>query len=541
MERGGQGRAVVCAIVLLLAAFLFARRTTDDLKWPHEHDLYRDVAAAQSILDEGFGRDPYYRGERVWYNPLTSLAMAAAHQMTRVPLPEVAVRGGVYLNLLGPVAFFLMVWVLLDAWTAVLALGGFLFCIGGSFPSWAAATYSPWLYPVNFAQAFFYLLIIRLAALRRTPLSVGWALGAGGLLGLAFLAHTAPTLLFGCIFAWVVSRPLLREGRVAWSELRGLMGPAVAMVGAFLAITWPYTSTLVGHYGLRIINDVPNGYVADFLGYRKIPLMIARHLDLPVLIGWCGLFLLWRNRAAVDPAARRILLPWLLVSAGGLFYGYVVAGAAKVGLSLPIVIPSYHCLFYFKAALSILFAVGLVALARGAITRFAAEPVAAIERWSRPVTLLLLLAIIAWSWPAHRSRYDHVQARAEALGHGEERDRIAVYDWFRAHGRPVDVVLASDDMGLFAVAPAGAKVVVVNPYFSNPYVDWAVRVEARDRMFELLARGKGEDFTRLADAWQVTYVVDESAGQRISSGLIGPLLEPVLASGPVHLYHVVSR
>jgi hypothetical protein len=539
MERGGRGWAVVWAAALLLAAFLLARRTTHDLAWPNEHDLYRDVAAAQSILDEGFGRDPYYRGELVWYNPLTSLAMAATHRITHVPLPEVAVRGGAYLNLLGPVAFFLMVWVMFDAWTAWLALGGFLFCIGGSFPSWASATYSPWLYPVNFAQAFFYLLIMRLVALRTTRLSVGWALGAGGLLGLLFLGHTAPTLLFGCIFAWVVGRPLVRKGHVAWSELRGLMGPAVAMMGAFLAITWPYTATLVGHYGLRIVNDVPNGYVADFLGYRKIPLMIARHLDLPVLIGWFGLFLVWRNREDVDPAARRILLPWLLVSAAGLFYGYVVAGAAKVGLSLPIIIPSYHCLFYFKAALSILFAIGLTALARRIAVRFAGEPV--LARWSRHVSLLLLLATMAWTWPALRGRYDHRQARAEALGHGEERDRIAVYDWFRAHGRPADVVLASDDMGIFAVAPAGAKVVVVNPYFSNPYVDWVVRVEARDRMLELLARGMAEDFSRLADAWQVTYVVDESAGQRISPSLVGPLLEPVLASGPVRVYHVASR
>ena len=106
-------------------------------------------------------------------------------------------------------------------WTAVLALCGYLFAVGGAFPSWGAATYSPWIYPVNFAQTFFYVLILRLALLRGQPLSVRWALLTGALCGLTFLAHTAPTLLFAgvLLLAVIVPAPTLTFEPISQSPI----------------------------------------------------------------------------------------------------------------------------------------------------------------------------------------------------------------------------------------------------------------------------------------------------------------------------------
>ena len=534
--RSRGGRAFLCALVLLVAAFVAAFRTTRDLAWPQDHDLYRDMASAQSFLDEGFGQDPVYRGETVWYNPLTPLVVAAAQRLTGLPLPLVYARAGTFLNLLAPIAFFAAAALLFDAWIAALALAGFLFAVGGAFPSWGAATYSPWLYPVNFAQAFFYLLILRLALLRDRPLTFGWAAATGALWGVAFLAHTAPMLIFGFVLLFAVVVPRLRSGGWGGAAVRSLAVPLLLFGLVAAGVVAIYAASIVGTYHLHIVNPIPNGFVADFLGYRKIPLMLLRHLAPPVLVAWYGLYLLLRGRC--DPHARRILLPWLGLTAAAVLYGYAVTGALKVGIHLPMVVPAFHFLFYFKAAMCLLFALGAVDLGRRLAAWLARRAPLSAERWAPRLGLALALALALGNVPAYLGRYDYVEARSEALWRADQRERIAVYEWVRAHARHDDVFLASDDMGLFGVAPAGAKVVAVDPYLSSPYVDVEARRADRDAMFARLAAGDEAGFRRLARRWQVGYVVDESDGRGVASSLAGSALEPVLAAGHVRLYRV---
>lgn len=524
------------AAVLMAIAFTVAWRTTHDLAWPNEHDLYRDMASAQSLLTEGFGRDPVYVGERVWYNPLTHIAMAAAHVVSGLPLPETVARCGAYLNLLGPICFFLLAVRLLDRTSAVLALISYLFCIGGSFPSWAAATYSPWLYPVNFAQGFFYLLMGQLVALRDRKPGPLWAVATGALWGFTFLAHTAPALLFGAIMVYIVLAHVWRARRPSGADLRGAAITAAVMGATFLIVIAPFAASILGHYRLHIANPVPNAYFPSFLGYRAIPEMILRHLDLPVLVAWYGLYLLVRGRCT--PFVRTMFLPWVVVTAAYLLYGYVVAGFLKFGIRLPLIIPSYHALFYFKASLSILFAIGLTSLVNSVARRLPAHSSAALDLWKRGAAKIAALAIAAFEIPFYTSRYDYAQARAEALAHGAETSRIAVYAWLRANARPDDVVLASDDLGIFCVAPAGAKTVAVDPYLSSPYVPWRPRDDARDAMFAALRDGRADDVVRLARDWRVTLVADETDGAAIAPSLLESTLHQVLASGPIRLYRI---
>jgi hypothetical protein len=522
------------AAALMAAAFALAWHTTRDLEWPNEYDLYRELASAQSLLREGFGRDPCYLGEQIWYNPLTHLAIAAFHRVSGMELHVAAARGGTYLNLFGPLAFFLMALRLLGRRRAIMALASYLFCIGGAFPSWAAATYSPWIYPVNFAQGFFYLLVFQLAALRdRTPGPV-WSCVTGVLWGLCFLAHTAPALLFAPILALLAVRRMREAPSRPW---RAGLVPALLVFACFTLVIAPFAASIVGHYGLRILNSVPNGYVADFLGYRKIPLMIARHLEAPVLVAWCGLVFLWRRRAA--PFVRTLLLAWFALTAAYVGYGYVVAGFAKVGVRLPLIIPSFHALFYFKAALSLLFAFGLDKLSREVVARWRPEwPLFRQVTWAHRIALAGTAILVLIALPRYLDRYDYQRARAEAVGHDLERERIALYHWVLSHAGPRDVFLASDDPALFAIAPAGAKVIAVNPYLSNPYVEWTRRDAARTAMWDALAAGQGETFIQLARAWNVSHVLDETAGRGIAPELRGALLEEAWSSGSWRVYRI---
>lgn len=526
---------ILGAFALIAVAFAVGWKTTHDLTWPNEHDLYREMASARSFLLEGFGHDPAYLGETIWYNPLTHLAMAAAQIISGLPLPTVAARCGLYLNLLGPLAFFAMASRLLGRWPALLALAGYLFSVGGAFPSWAAATYSPWLYPVNFAQGFFYLLILRLALLRNQRYDARWALLTGLLWGLTFLAHTAPMLIFACVLAGLLLAPEGLGGAHirAW---RSWWVPSLILVAAAGMVVLPFAQSVVGHYGLHIRNPIPNGYTPDFMGYRSIPLMLARHLQPPVLVGCFGLYLVIRGRC--DPFVRRLLLIWMTVTGLAVFYGYLFIGLLKLGVHIPMVVPAFHFLFYFKAGLAVLFGLGAAELATRFARWLAARRPLHIEAWALRFGLTLALGLAFWNESAYLHRYDFQKARSEALGHATERDRIAVYEWTLRHATPDDVFLASDDLSLFAIAPAGAKVVAVDPYLSNPYVDIVTRRRDRNRMLDLLARGDSTAFADLARSYRVTHAVDEAAGTEHAFPPGHPLLHEEFSSGPLRVYRV---
>lgn len=530
--------AVGWAVILIAAAFVLAVRTNHDLTWPNEHDLYRDLASAESMARGDFGADPCYRGERIWYNPLTAALMATAHTVTGLPLPVVAARSGTYFNLAGPVLFFIMVALLFDWWTAVLALAGYLFCLGGGFPSWAGATYSPWLYPVNFVQGLFYLLIILLIPLRKARPGARWAMLFGLTLGLTFLGHTAPVVIFAVLFVFMMFSPARAGHQVRFHDWRQLGGPGALSLLIFALVISPYAASILGHYRLHIVNDIPNGYVADFLGFRHLPLFLGRHLDLPMLVAWLGVWLIVTQ--VKDAWVRHLLIGWLLVTSVALSYGYLAAGLAKVGVTLPLIVPSFHALFYFKAVFSIAFALGVRAVARWVVVRHASKGKADREGLVCRVAGAVALSLILWSLPRYLNRYDAAPARAEALAHAEDVGRVTVYQWMKAHARSDEVALASDDMGLFCLVPAGVKVVAVDPYFSNPYVDWARRDQDRDRMFALLEQGGGREFLQLLEAYRVTYIADESSGQRIDPAVADARLEEVLSVSSLRVYRVRS-
>src|SRR5215813_11212760 len=52
----------ICVVLLTLGV-----RTTRDLEWPADADLYRDIAQAQTIADGSLFGDPFYRDETVWH------------------------------------------------------------------------------------------------------------------------------------------------------------------------------------------------------------------------------------------------------------------------------------------------------------------------------------------------------------------------------------------------------------------------------------------------------------------------------------------
>ena len=147
------------AVACLLCAWALVTgiRTTFDLDWPFDPDHLRDIAHAQTIRDGAWLQDPFYQSEWVWYNPLLPGIIAGISYLTDLHVNVVAARAGAYLNIAAPLTFYLLVLRLTSSPTALASLVGFLFLVHA--PTWAAPTYSPWLFGSAFAQPFFYLTL----------------------------------------------------------------------------------------------------------------------------------------------------------------------------------------------------------------------------------------------------------------------------------------------------------------------------------------------------------------------------------------------
>src|SRR5262245_19876357 len=148
------------ALGFLALAFAGNLAATRDLRWPTVDIRYREKASAQTSLDEGAGRDPAYLGESIWYNPLSGWIAAFVSTATGQPLHEVVPRLGPFLNLVAPIAFFVLVAALACEWTALIAVAAFLFLTANPFPFFMAASYSPWFAPENYGQGLLYLALV---------------------------------------------------------------------------------------------------------------------------------------------------------------------------------------------------------------------------------------------------------------------------------------------------------------------------------------------------------------------------------------------
>jgi len=90
------------------------------------------MSYVQGALDGKFGKDPNYAGAYLWYNPMLSSIETLIVKITGLPVNIVLARAGVYLNLLGPLAFVLMLTVLFDLRMALACLLSYLFLASGN-------------------------------------------------------------------------------------------------------------------------------------------------------------------------------------------------------------------------------------------------------------------------------------------------------------------------------------------------------------------------------------------------------------------------
>ena len=527
--------AVAAGLIVACAAAAFAGiRATHDLTWPGGSDFSRDIAIAESIAHGHPLSDPFYQGEWAWYNPLVPGMVAGLASLTHQPIPVMYARAGAYLNLLAPVCLFAFMSVVFDPLTALAAVIGFLFLLPGAEPAWLRATYSPWLLPAHFMQAVFYLTLILIWRACKDDRASVWAI-AGAATGLVFLGHTAPALiLVGLVTTWTAGRLIAqpadrRRAFRNWSTF----GAAAAVVALPLLIS------IAGHYHLATRNRFPADYVAPGLELSRLNRFLGDEFAptsgaVIVTIGLIGLAVRHRR------SESRLLIAGSVLTAGLLTYSYATQYAQTSGGRLPALVPGWHFLFYLRAFEAMVFGIGAVTAADGVVALIDRVRGVPATRSAGPAIRALILVCLAGcavaSYGTYLRRSDFIGERWSAQQMFTAPELVKMYEWIQRSTRYSDVFLAEDNLGLSVVATAGRKVVAVERFFSNPYVDWRRRSHDRDEMMALLSRGDWAGFTTIAFEYRVRYI---ATNRRVPVDLEQPCcLSKTWSAGEWRIYRV---
>lgn len=509
LERVTFGATAAC---LIGAALVLSWPATRGLSWPIEIDLYRDMGAAQALLEGDWSGDPAYLGERRWYPPLVPMLCAAASGLFDIPLRTVFSHAGLWLNLLGPVTFFWLVRAWFGPRAACFALLGFLFLRGSSVSSTQVASYSPWLWPFNFTQGLTYLTLGALVhAERRRHVVV--ELLSGVLLGLTFLSHPAPALVIAVAWlahlGWRLSDE--RQFRRVVVSLLSVAGPAF-----FLALyaLWPIAS----EYGFRTLNSSPARHIAVSNG--EIAKLLLFSINAAGALA-CLAALCFPRRLPLPNRASRLALTATGSAALLLSYGIGAQSLHARGVDLPAAVPAFHFNLILSALLTAWFGLGV-----DKVLELLGQRIRGLSTGRLTVLSVAIIASVAAARaPSYQARHELQHQRSESQRLAARNDLTALYQF--ALSVPPDSVFAADvELSTFAIAGAGRKAICVNENHSNPYVNWNERCKAQDELMTAIERGDTVAAKRVSSAYALRFVVLSSSG---------------VSKSPVHLDTVRER
>ena len=503
---------LLCVLVLARAAWL-----TADLSWPAGTDQLRDIAFAESFARGEWMSDPFFVGEWLWYPPLVPWLVGAASAVAGVPASMADVRLGPYINVLSPLAFYALVSMWIGRRAALASLVAFLFLDRG--PYWLEPTYSPWLLAGPATQAVFYAGLMALTRAHRTPTRLNWAM-AGVALGLAAMGHSAPALVLGVLAA-------ATAGTEAFTTFRPVRAAGHLLIAGSVAaaVCSPLLASIAGHYGLHIRNPAGLLWTDPAVEGSAWSLLTSTTWALPLtVVAAVGMVSRSAKHEGEARPGRWLLIGWLAVSLA-LFATHrheVATVRAGNPTGLPVFSPPHHFLFYFRAGLLVAFGAGCAALVSHA-ARLAGRwpPVRGRTRAGSQVAFAALLGLLIFiSVPTWLPRADYTQLAREARRVFAPPEWQGLIRWMRSRTSTSDAFIAADSPALSIVGATGRKVVALDRFFANPYVDVQPRLVARQLYWDALASGDCASARRLAQRYQASYVI-HARSPEVSPGACG--------------------
>ena len=550
----------------LAIALACAWHAVRDLSWPAEADLYRDLGAANALLDGNWWGDHTYPGEVRWYPPLLPALIAGLAHLSGVATHVLYARGGPWLNLLGPIFFFLVARCWVGALAATAAVFGLMFFGPEALDPWKYATYSAWLWPFAFALGPTFATLLAHPAFgqdpdddrhddrhddRPVPAQRARCVLTGALLGLTFLVHPAPAFLLA--LAMAIYAMISSLAASSWYERRRLWTQLILIAVVALAFVLPYMAPLIRTYHLHTINSDPARKVGVTL--HEILTEFVRPRTAVAAVGLLGLWRsgAWRvwqaptsdagaktttNATATTKyaqAARRRLL-FAFAAATVALFGYGLAAQILENfhvLLLPMLVPNLHFHLYLNLLELLAFGVGFVAIMRSVAQRIGSAAKLRLPEAGLAVGTLIALAVLLL--PRHIEDRDLSHYREASLGFAADPALGDLYGWLRAHTPADTVILSHGDIAGYTVGAAGRGVVAMPMNYSNPYVSFTQREADNDRMYQALRSGDAGLFADLTARYRVAYVALEGEAPAAS---VRSLLRPVGRFGRVDLEEV---
>ncbi len=531
----------VLLLLLCVMAFTQAVKISAHADWPYLTDALRDIGMAQTILDGRYPEDSVLRGETLWYNPLTGALVAAVSRLSGLPPHAADVRMGAYLNLLLPLAFFLLASALFGRWTALISTAFLLLGNTQVQPIWLGVTYTPWLFAPHLAQAlFFFTLLLFWKACQRDHW--GWHTATGVLWGLVFMTHTAPAVIFGCILLITTACRLrthmsLQDPR--FSSRRLIAYALLAILTAFV-VSAPYHYSILWNYRFRVINPWPGIYLETPLLLANLQSTLWQGLNLPTALAVLGLVTLALGKR--PPAVRVLILAWLAILLLFLGHSYASQGL-RPRWQLPQLLPAHHFALSLNALRSMLFGCGAMALAGGLLALIRACFMRAQKKtrrtaWQEPMAALLALAaLFAACGPGYPSWLEFTRPPEERLPFAQiHQDLVRCYDWTMAHCQPDDVFLSEESLALLVLEPAARKTVCPMLFYGSPYADVLKRLNDREAMFDALRAKDETRFHDLAKSRHVSFVLVQGREKSLLEQAGFSCFQPAFESGPLSIF-----
>lgn len=502
---------VAAFIIMLSIAFFQCYKSTRDLNWAPDPDFDRDIAFVRGSLEGHYGKDPNYAGEYIWYNPLLFSIEGVIIKVTSLPPHLVAVRAGAYLNLLGPIAFFMMAFSLFGIETALAAALSFLFLSSGNILSWGAATYSPRLYPVCFTQFLFYINIF-LCYKAFSRQKYFWFMLLGASIGISFLGHAAPAIIIILILITIQGQQMFSSFKEKnYALLKKYMLQGIWAFIFFIVAAMPLVYYIVGKYHLHMITRAAFEYTEGIYYLSNFKGMIRENLSVSFIVAMVGL--IWFYKNFHQQLLRKIVFSWLFISVIMYIYATLVALLdTRYHIHLPGTVPSFHYFFYLKAIQSVFFGFGFVFLFNSVIgwieNLMAGKNKAQRSAYPANIFFVVIVMICAFAYfPVYKNRDDFTTFRKESKEKENKKDDIEVYDYIIKNIPSEKVILCEKDPSIFPVMATARKMVSIAYTFSNPYVDFDKREEDRNNMLLFLKTGEPVSAKPLFSKYSVDYTL----------------------------------
>ncbi|ASU35118.1 hypothetical protein [Mucilaginibacter xinganensis] len=493
----------LACIIMILAAFVQCYRTVHDLHWANEPDFDRDIAYIRTTLNGHYGQDANYAGQYMWYNPLLFLTETLIVKLTGLPINIVVARAGAFLNIISPLAFFIMVSKLFDIKTALAALLSFLFLATGNLPCWGAATYSPWLISDSFVQFLFYINVIFCYKAFSTQ-QIRWFVLLGASIGITFLGHSAPAILIILILISLQLQKIIKAIRQKeYQSIKTYLLQGIVAAIPFLLCASPFLYFVWGKYHFHFVNRAILECAPGIFERKSSVTMLKTNITFSLLIAIIGG--IWFYKKQDNKLIRQIIFSWLIITIFMYVYESVVPTLDRLNIiHLPDTIPAFHYFFYLKSLQSIFFAFGFIYLFQILITSI---PALSKLKSSNNLFIAAVLLYGMVYFPIYINRTDFKESRAESIAKGNEKDKIEIYNFIEKNIPLNNVLLCEHDLSLFPVMPTAIKMVSVETYFSNPYLSYDQRESDRNTMLNYLGSGSPASAVELFNAYKVRIVL----------------------------------